>query len=123
MIKIMNESILFSLGFLSQNSLWKLFTFRGYKGIYSRVYEECEKSIIIKQGILATQPHDWNESRANYLARLEILSYNATVGVTLQLPLHDSHMYHSSDLPVARSSRETLLKCILLELSSHTTLT
>ena len=123
MIKIMNESILFSLGFLSQNSLWKLFTFRGYKGIYSRVYEECEKSIITKQGILATQPHDWNESRANYLARLEILSYNATVGVTLQLPLHGSHMYHSSDLPVARSSRETLLKCILLELSSHTTLT
>ena len=123
MIKIMDESILFSLGFLSQNSLWKLSTFRGYKGIYSRVYEECEKSIITKQGILATQPHDWNESRANYLARLEILSYNAIVGVTLQLPLHDSHVYHSSDLPVTRSNRETLLKCILLELSSHTTLT
>ena len=34
----------FSLGFLSQNSLWKLFTFCGYKGIYSGVYEECEKS-------------------------------------------------------------------------------
>ena len=44
MIKIMDESILFSLGFLSQNSLWKLSTFRGYKGIYSRVYEECERS-------------------------------------------------------------------------------
>ena len=58
MIKIMDESILFSLGFLSQNSLWKLSTFRGYKGIYSRVYEECEKSIITKQGILATQPRN-----------------------------------------------------------------
>ena len=33
----MNESILFSLGFLSQNSLWKLSLNRGYKGIYSRV--------------------------------------------------------------------------------------
>ena len=29
----MNQSC-FSLGFLSQNSLWKLFTFRGYKGLY-----------------------------------------------------------------------------------------
>ena len=43
----------FSLGFLSQNSLGKLFTFRGYKGIYSGVYEECKKSISTKQGILA----------------------------------------------------------------------
>ena len=52
----------FSLGFLSQNSLSKLSTFRGYKGIYSRVYEECERLVFIKQGILATQPRDWNES-------------------------------------------------------------
>ena len=36
MYKIMDESILFSLGFLSQNSLWKLSTFCGYKGNYSR---------------------------------------------------------------------------------------
>ena len=63
MIKIMDESILFSLGFLSQNSLWKLSTFRGYKGIYSRVYEECEKLVTIKEGILATRARDWNESR------------------------------------------------------------
>ena len=34
----------FSLGFLSQNSLWKFSTFRGYKGIYSRGSEECEQS-------------------------------------------------------------------------------
>ena len=34
----------FSLGFLSQNSLWKLSTYRGYKGIYNGVYEECQKS-------------------------------------------------------------------------------
>ena len=39
-----------------------------------------------KQGVLATRPHDWNESRANCLARLEVLSCSATVGVTLQLP-------------------------------------
>ena len=34
----------------SQNSLWKLSTFRGYKGIYSSVHEECEKSIFYKTG-------------------------------------------------------------------------
>ena len=33
----------FSLGFLSQNSLWKLSTFCEYKGIYSSVYKECKK--------------------------------------------------------------------------------
>ena len=43
MIKIVDKSY-FSLGFLSQNSLWKLSTFREYKGIYSRVSKECEQS-------------------------------------------------------------------------------
>ena len=50
MIKIVDESILFTLGFLSQNSPLKLFTFRGYKSIYSSVCEECEKSVFIKIG-------------------------------------------------------------------------
>ena len=109
----------FSLGFLSQNSLWKLSTFRGYKGIYSRVYEECERSFFIEQGILATRPHDWNESRANCLARLEVLSYSATTGVTLQLPymLHTCAIF--GDLPIARSSLQALLECTLLSFSSH----
>ena len=53
----------FSLRFLSQNFLWKLSTFHRYKGIYSGVYEECEKSVSIKQGILATRACNWNESR------------------------------------------------------------
>ena len=48
MIKILDKSILFSLGFLFSNSLWKLSTFRGYKGIYSSVCEECEKSVFIQ---------------------------------------------------------------------------
>ena len=38
----------FSLEFLSQNSLWKLSTFREYKGIYSSICEECEKSFFCK---------------------------------------------------------------------------
>ena len=58
-MKIVDESILF----FSMVSLWKLSTFHGYKSIYSRVYEECEESVTTKQGILATQPCDWNESQ------------------------------------------------------------
>ena len=50
MSKTVDESILISLGFLAQNSLWKLSTFRGYKGIYSSVREECEKSVFCKTG-------------------------------------------------------------------------
>ena len=109
----------FSLGFLSQNSLWKLSTFCEYKSIYSRVYKECEESITTKQGILATQPHNWNESQANCLARLEVLSYSALAGVTLQLPcmLHTCASF--GDSPVMRSSREALLDCTLLSFSSH----
>ena len=42
------SQFLFSLGFLSQNSLWKLSIFYGYKGIYNRVCEECEKSFFCK---------------------------------------------------------------------------
>ena len=44
--KIVDESILLFFGV----SLWKLFTFCGYKNIYSRVYEECEKSFFYKTG-------------------------------------------------------------------------
>ena len=40
----------YSLGFLSQNYLLMLSTFRGYKGIYSGVCEECEKSVFIQTG-------------------------------------------------------------------------
>ena len=48
MSKIVDESILFSLRFLSQNSLWKLSTFREYKGIYSKVCDKCEKTFFSK---------------------------------------------------------------------------
>ena len=80
---------------------------------------ECEELVTTKQVVLVTRACDWNELRANCLARLEVLSRSATTGVTLQLPLHASHVCHSSDLPVARSSREALLDCTLLSFSSH----
>ena len=46
--KLLMSQFCFSLRFLSQNSLWKLSTFCRYKGIYSKVYEECEESVITK---------------------------------------------------------------------------
>ena len=51
---------------------------------------------------LATGTSREFESQANYLARLEVLSCSVLTGVTFQLPLHASHMYHSSDMLVAR---------------------
>ena len=80
---------------------------------------EYEESVITKQGVLSTRARDWNESQANCLARLEVLSCSATIGMTLQLP----YMFHTcaifGDLPIARSSRQALLECTHLRFSSH----
>ena len=80
---------------------------------------ECEESITTKKGVLATRTHDWNELQANCLIRLEVLSCSATVSVSLQLPcmLHTCASF--GNLPVARSNREALLECTLLNFSSH----
>ena len=127
MIKIVDESILFSLGFLYQNSLWKLSTFRGYKDIYSSVCKECEKSVFIQTGHFGYL--------ASRLERVASLSYELTtwpdciflscstlVVVTLQfpacftcVPLWQLAIRKS----VARSSHETPLICTHLEFSSH----
>ena len=57
--------------------------------------------------------------QANGLAKLEVLSYSAIAGVTLQLP----YMLHTcatfGDLSIARSSREALLESTLLSIYSH----
>ena len=81
----------FSLRFFSQISLWKFSTFRVYKGIYSRVYEECEKSFFLQniafwQLTLMARTSNGFESQDNCQARLYILSCNAPAVVTLQLP-------------------------------------
>ena len=84
---------------------------------------ECEESVTTKQGVLATRARDGcsgnsssrlNESRANCLTRLEVLSCSATVGVTLQLPLHASHVCHSGDLPIASQSRDLIVRLFLI---------
>ena len=80
---------------------------------------EYEESVITKQGVLSTRARDWNESQANCLARLEVLSCSATVSMTLQLPCMLHTCAISGDSTVARSSREALLECTLLSFSSH----
>ena len=81
----------FSLGFLTQNSLWKLSTFRGYKGIYSNVCEEYEKSGFIQIGHSGD-----SSSQLEQVASLShkltawpdciFLSSSAPTVVTLQFP-------------------------------------
>ena len=80
---------------------------------------ECEESITTKQGVMATRARNWNESRANCLTKLEVLSCSVTASMTLQLPcmLHTCASF--GDLPVVRSNCEALLKCTLLSFSSH----
>ena len=76
----MNESILFSLGFLSQNSLWKLSLNRGYKGIYiySRVKRNVKSHIlpnrVFWQLDFATGLSREFKPQVNCLASLELLS-------------------------------------------------
>ena len=54
------------------------------------------------------------ESRANCLARLEVLSCSAIAGVTFQLPLHASHVCHFGDLPVVSQSRDPVVRLFLI---------
>ena len=113
----------FSLRFLSQNYLWQLSTFYGYKGIYSSVMRNMKSQF---------QPNRvvWRltsrlEQVMSFSRELTALPYwkfclvYPPASVTLQLSLHASHMCHFGDLPVARSSHETPLNCTLLEISSH----
>ena len=98
----------FSLGFLSQNSLWKLSIFRGYKGLYIVGWERNAKSqffpnrVVWKLGLAIKLSREF-KSRANGLASLRLLSCSATAGMTLQLLACLAHV----QLLVACKSRAT----------------
>ena len=78
----------------------------GIRGIYTGVCLECKMSVFPKQSGLVTWPRDLTESRANCLAKLEVLSCSAPVGITLQLlcMLHTCASF--GDLPAASQSRD-----------------
>ena len=83
--KLWMSQFCFSLEFLSQNSLWKLSTYCGYKDIYSGVCEECEKSVFIQTRHSGDSVSQVGRSR-ELIARpdCQFLSYNALTIVTLQ---------------------------------------
>ena len=96
----------FSLGFLFQNSLWELSTFRGYKDIHSGVCEECKKSVIIQTGH-SSDSVSWVERVASLSRELIAWLDYTFCPVVLQLSwpfssLHTSHVCHFGDLLVAR---------------------
>ena len=120
----------FSLRFLSQNSFWKLSTFRGYKVIYSRVYAECEKSCFNQIG------HSGDStSRLERVASLsrELIAWPdwkfCPVVLQLTWPFNSPACYTHVPLLAtiqSRASREALLECTqlsFLHILSHTTLT
>ena len=108
----MNQSC-FSLGFLSQNFLWKLSTFRGYKGLYIVGWEGMWKvsfsqtrwfgDLALRLGWVAS-----SKPRANGLASLGLLSCSATAGMTLQLPCMLHTCANFGGLPVASHPRVQL---------------
>ena len=75
----------FSLGFFSQNSLWKLFFFRGKSNIYTGMRMECEELGFTKQGWLAAWLSREFQPRGNWMANCPIFSCSAPAGMTLQL--------------------------------------
>ena len=58
----------FSLGFHSQNSVWKLSTFRGYKGYLYWCENGMQRVSFSKQKWLVTWPHDLIESQVQALS-------------------------------------------------------
>ena len=94
----------FSLGFLSQNSLWKLSLNREYKGIYiySRVRRNVKSQIFLNRVFwrldLATGLSREFKLRATGLASLGLLSCSATAGATLQLLACLARVHHSNGL-------------------------
>ena len=113
----------FSLGFLSQYSLWKLSTFHGFEGyLYLCVFG-------MQRVIFQNRP-GWRLSlvtwlscefklRTNRMASLDFLSCNAPAGMTLQILHMLSMCATSGGLQAARSSRKSLLLCTNLSISSH----
>ena len=124
-----------NLGFLSQNSLWKLSIFCGYKGyLYwsEKGMRRVNFSIIEWTGDLASQL-DWFMSSSRELTEWPVwtfLSCSATVGMTVQLLCIFHLCTSSSGLQAASHSKDlvaspyfTTQAWAFLHTLSHTTLT
>ena len=123
----MDESILFSLGFLSQNSLWNLSLNRGYKGIYIIGWEGMWKVRFSQAGYSSdlTSRLGWVTSSSREQTAWPAWDF---CPVVQQLAWRFSfwHAWHMCIIlaacsyePPTRSSRESLLLCKNLSNSSH----
>ena len=123
----MDVSILFSLGFLSQNSLWKLSLNHGYKGIYIVGWEGMWKVRFSQTGCSGdlTSRLGWVASSSR--EQTAWLAWDFCPVVQLLARLFSFwHAWHMCNIlaacscePLARSSRKSLLLCTILSNSSH----
>ena len=122
----MNQSC-FSLEFFSQNFLWKLSTFHGYKGIYSRVWDGMWKVTFQQNRVHWQVTCDWYKLRVpvtNHQTRLDRTFYLVVIQLSrLFIFLHVSHVCfilanHQSRVS-CESNRKSPSCCTLLIKSSH----
>ena len=114
----------FSLGFLSQNSLWKLSIICWYKWyLYWCVFGMWKvrfvtNRVVWRLGLTTWLSHE-SEPRANCLARLEVFSCNALASMTLQLPcmLHTCASF--GDLPATSQLRDLVARPCWVHILEH----
>ena len=123
----MDESILFSLGFFSQNSLWKLYLNCGYKGIYIVGWEGMWKVSFSQTGCSGdlTSQLGWVASSSREQTVWPAWDFCPVVQQLARL-FSFWHAWHVCNIwvacsrkPPARSSRKSLLLCTILNNSSH----
>ena len=117
----MNQSC-FTLGFLSQNSLWKLSFFCGYKRYLYWGEKRMWKVRFFKTGVACGLDSrlDWvaRSSRA-IIERLVVLFCPIVLQLAWRFNFwHAWHVCYFWGLAAARSSRETLFSCTLLSIQS-----
>ena len=130
----MSQSYFF-LGFLSQNYLWKLSTFRGYKGyFYTCVRMECVESVFQNRASWRLGLTTWLSHKfklwVNWMANLDFWSCSAIAGMTVQFLCMLHSCASSGGLLVASHSWDPIMSpCFsaqswaFLHTLSHTTLT
>ena len=82
----MNQSY-FSLGFLSQNSLWKLSTFHGYKSLYIIGWEGMWKFNFFLNRVV------WRLGLATRLSREFKLRANILASLSIRIPMNNPHWF------------------------------
>ena len=120
----------FTLGILSQNSLWKLSFICGYKGYLYWGEKSVKRQVFQNRSGsrlgLATWLSREIQSRDNRMANCPVLSCSAPASMTVHLLACLSRVLHlaacSHESP-ARSSRESLFSCTLLSIQQFISLT